>query len=750
MTRLTIIAALLAAGLASAQVTRPLPHHPGNVIVPQTRAFVPGAAVRMSRVEADVSITGRIGVTTLIIHLENPSPQRLEAELLVPVAPGATVRGFTFKGAGAESTAALLPRDEARNLYNSIVARERDPALLEFAGYDLVRSSVFPVEPRGSQWVRLQYENLLEADGPRVDYTLPRSESLEYAVPWTLTVGIAAQTPISTVYSPSHEIDVRRVGPSLLTARVAGNDPLAPGPFRLSYLLEEENVSASVMACPSEDGSGGHFLLLAGLPAELRPEAGRAPQPREITLVLDRSGSMNGEKLAQVKEAALQIIAGLDDGEWFNVIVYNESVDRFSDAPLRRTADSETRAREYISGIRARGGTNISDALRFALEQRPAPDALRIVLFLTDGLPTVGQTAEKDIRDIAVNRNPHNRRLFTFGVGADVNTPLLEKLADATRGRAAFVLAGEDVEVKVAQVFRRLSVPVLAEPRLSVLDANGRRAPGRVRDVTPLVLPDLFEGDQLVVLGEYIGEAPLRFELDGVYLGRRQTFLLPCALDRPHREHSFVPRLWASRKIALLIDAIRSMGADIATGSAASSLHADPRAKELIDEIVRLSTEFGILTEYTAFLAQEGVELADIPLVNRMGAQLLDQRAQKVRSGVESVNQELNQIKMKNLSALNHKNAFLDAQLRKVEENRVQQTNDLAFFRRGAAWVDSRVARKTAAPAPDQTVDFGSPEFFRLLERLVQLNRQGALALRGDIVIEVDGRTILIRGPHTP
>jgi Ca-activated chloride channel family protein len=415
------------------------------------------------------------------------------------------------------------------------------------------------------------------------------------------------------VYSPSHRLEVQRPDPHTILAKTVEEAVREPGPFRVTYLPEAGGVTASLLAYPDPKVGGGYFLLLAGLPAEAPAKRRTTAIKREVTLVLDRSGSMNGDKIKQVREAATQIIAGLENGESFNILPYNEAVDEFSPTPVEKNAQTEAAARKYLEGIQARGGTNIHDALVEALRPKPQPEALPIVLFLTDGLPTVGNTSEAAIRDLAVKANPHKRLIFTFGVGVDVNTPLLDKLADQTRATATFVLPREDVEVKVGQVFRRLEGPVLADPELAVLDSANQPAVGRTRDLLPSRLPDLFSGDQLVLLGQYIGEDPLSFRLSGNYLGRKRTFSFNFTLDKASTRNAFVPRLWASRKIGVLIDAIRSLGAD---QQFSAQPHPpvnpnDPRMKELVDEVVRLSQEFGILTEYTAFLAREGNDLTD-------------------------------------------------------------------------------------------------------------------------------------------
>ncbi|MBL7223589.1 MAG: hypothetical protein ISS72_07040, partial [Candidatus Brocadiae bacterium] len=285
-----------------------------NIIVPQARAYSSvrrEAPVEITAVKAGVVILEQAATTTMDIDLKNPGSTRQEAELIVPVPDGAVVRGFTFQGAAKEAVAQVLPKAEARKTYDAIVAKVRDPALLEFIGYNLVRSSVFPVPARGTQRVRLTYEHLLSADGSRIDYTLPRSESLDYKVPWDVSVRIKSKTAISTVYSPTHELEKKRLSKSVISARIAAKARTEPGPFRLSYLLGRDGVTASLLAYPDPKTGGGYFLLLAGLPATPRIKGDAPTIKREVTLVLDRSGSMNGEKLEQAREASLQVLAGL-------------------------------------------------------------------------------------------------------------------------------------------------------------------------------------------------------------------------------------------------------------------------------------------------------------------------------------------------------------------------------------------------------------------------------------------------------
>jgi Ca-activated chloride channel family protein len=735
---------------AAAQV----PHAAGlpanaHLVLPQaSRVWHPdrrvASEVRVTAVEVGVVIDNGVAATTMEVALSNPGAGPAESVLLLPVPDGATVAAFDFQGVGTEAAAKLLPKDEAKATYDGIVAKLRDPALLEFAGYNLVRSSVFPVPARGTQKVRLTYEHVLPADGDRVDYVLPRSENLTAAtVPWSVSVRIKGRRPLSGIYSPSHEVAVQR-DPSGTAAsvRVAEASRTEPGPFRLSYLMQGGAVSATMFAYPDPKTGGGYFLLLAGVPAKVRTaEATAAPVKREVTLVIDTSGSMAGEKMEQVRAAALQVVEGLAKGEAFNIIDYNTGVSSFAEKPVIKDDDTPEAARRYIRRLEAEGGTNIHDALVEALRPAPRPGMLPLVLFLTDGQPTIRVTSESALREVAAKANVHNRRLFTFGVGYDINGPLLTALARESRATGTFVLPRENVEEKVSQVFRRLSGLVLASPTLKVVGAGGTVDTRAVRDLQPARQPDLFEGDQLVVLGRYTAEGKLKFRLEGEYLGSARAFEFEMDTASATVRNAFVPRLWASRKIATLVEEIRAAGA--AAKPAAGGVPADPRFKELTDEIVRLSTEFGVLTEYTSFLALEGTDLSMKDKVLAEAAGRLHGRAYASRAGVGAVNQELNNNTQAAQSCLNRRNGHWDAGMNRVEVTTVQQVCDRTLYRRGGMWVDA--ANLDRGLHADAIIVFGTPEFDALMTRLVREGRQGLVSLSESTLLDLDGKKVLVK-----
>ncbi|MFK7739735.1 MAG: VIT domain-containing protein [Planctomycetota bacterium] len=711
------------------------------VLTPRGYATPP---VRVTAARAKITIRDRAATTTLEFELHNPVASRAqEAVLLLPVPDGAAVSQFAFDGAASEPTAKILPRDEARRLYDQITARLQDPALLEFAGYGCLRSSVFPVPANGRQKIRLTYDHVLKSDGARVDYLLPRSEMLAQGVPWQIEVDVTARTTLGLAYSPSHELNQQRRGQKRMSLAVTKRSQGDPGAFRFCFTTAANAAepTAALFTYPDPTIGGGYFLLLAHSPKIERAEALR----REVTIVLDRSGSMAGRKLAQAKAAALQVLEGLADGEGIQVIHYGNDVGKAFAQPVAKSAESMAKARAFVSGIRPHGGTNIHDALLESLRPKAMAGTLPLVLFLTDGLPTVGPTSERDLFALIEKGNAAKRRVYCFGVGNDVNVPLLDRIADATRAVTTYVQPEEDVEVKVARTFARLDHPVLASPELRTVDADGELA-ARTAEVLPRRLADLFAGDQLVVLGQYRGEDNLRFELSGRTPSGPKAYRFELPVTSATTAHAFVPRLWASRQIAFLVDELRQQGGDHGArwSSQRRDPFADPRLRELRDEILRLSTRYGVLGEYTSFLATEGSQLDNWSALQIACQQNLSGRAVTTRVGASAVNQAQNLWFQKGQTFANPRNCYVNDELKVVEGGAVQQLCDRAFFRRGNRWFDSAsvLAQKLGH---DEVIAFGSPAFEALKTSLRSQGRGALLSLPGEILLAVDGKNLLVQ-----
>jgi len=728
---------LLLSTLASARQT----HAPGTALdarqwiapTARSRAFATVESVHVTGLAARVRIDGLVAHTTLRVALANASDRPAEAELLLPVPDGAVIDHFDFQGGGSSASARLLAADEARRTYDEIVARLRDPALLEFAGAAAVRSSVFPVPAGSTQTIELGYHELLPHDGARVDYELLRSAALGATVPLDLELEVLGDA--ATVYSPTHAL--QPVEQDALRSRYrADASLLESGSFRCA-VLSGTGPRAALYACPDEEGPGGTFLLFAGVSPRAALETSLA---REVTVVLDRSGSMAGQKFEQARTAALQVLEGLRAGESFRIVDYSDAAAASSNASVTKSPESIAAARAYLAGLTTGGGTNVAAALSLALAPSAAAGTVPVVLFLTDGRPTVGAQSELELRALVQTENHSNRRLFTFGVGHDVNAPLLDHLALGSRATSSYVRPGEDVERVVGALFRRLSGPVMAGLELAVRGADGAEDATLLRDLVPQQLPDLFAGEQLVLVGRYTAARALTLEIRARSGG--EPLRLTADLARASRRNEFVPRLWATRRVGELTDAIRQVAGE---GRDTATLLADSRTRELADEILRLSLQYGILSEFTSFLAREGSPLVGWSELEHEARANLVLENERERTGALAVQIGQNNMTMQQRNYPNNPNVMLQGgQL--ISTLSVAPVQHGALFQRGTEWIEGRVLSDLggAEPARPRTVVIGSDEHRRLVDELVEDGRADIAAQervlfrhRGELVRQV-------------
>lgn len=735
MTRLRFLCPVIVAtailSLAPPQVSAQQPSWSDGILTPQFGCRFNGkkGSVQLLSVAAKVRVIEQVALTTCTLRVRNNLDKQSVVDLMMPVPGEATIR-VARVSPGNDLKAMLIGEEASRRAWLSASHWTSSSAFVEFFGFNQIFVPKLSLPPESTILVTIQYEQILSrVASQRLDYVLPRSESSDQ-IPWTLNFRASSSQALAAIYSPSHKLMTRRKGAGVLVASLNKTAKLEPGPIRVSVLqAKKDSVSATLFTYP--DAKGGTFLLFAGVP-EKTEAMKKKSQRREITFVLDRSGSMRGSKLAQAKEAALQLIAGLEDGERFSVIDYSHSIDSFRGSPVPKNAQNLALVESYLKSLKARGGTNMSDALSVALSAKPAKGYLPIVLFLTDGVPTLGTTEEQPLLALSKQSNQFGHRIFTIGVGLDVNTPLLNNLAGQSRAQSVFVTPGRSIELTVSELFRQLEGPVLSSPKIEFFEVDGQ-ASGRCTALRPSQLADLFEGDQLIVLGRYRGEKPVTVRVSGNFYGELKDFQFQFRLDSKDRRFHFVPRLWASRQIGFLIECIRRLGSVSDRSGAAGKGH----LKELVDEVIYLSKKYGILTEYTAFLAHESTDLSKNEQLNAVARKNFIDRAIKTRSGKSAVNQELNVNQQKKQSCLNYKNWHCDKSLNRVALGGVKKFSDRAFYRRNGCWIDSRLAERPKHLSKSKVILFGTAAYKRLILKLSAVKEQGCLSLSGDIYIKV-------------
>lgn len=536
-------------------------------------------------VSVDARVEGPTAQVTVKQLFRNDSASTLEAQYVFPLPRDAAPGSFQMTVDGQVVEGTLYDAEEARRIYEAIVRSLRDPALLEYLGRGLFQASVFPIPPGETRTVELTYEQVVGQEGGLRTLAVPLRAHVAGAAgaeAVSVRVELAGQAGLRTIYSPSHAVDVQRAGDDEAVISFEGGGRAQEQDFQLFWGTDEGAIGLNLLSYKPA-GEDGFFLLLVA------PGAGAAEQEvveRDIVVVLDVSGSMQGDKMRQAGEAVQYVVAQLNPGDRFNLITFSTGVRLWENELQEVSAAGVRDAQAWVGGVRATGATDINRALLEGLAQFEA-DGTRpaYLLFMTDGLPTQGETDVEQIIANARANKPEGRsvRLFTFGVGYDVNTDLLDVLSGEMGGRTTYVAPNAQIDEVVSAFYDQIGKPVLANV---VLEMGAQTV---VDDIYPYPLPDLFAGEQLVAAGRYRAGGAVDVELAGTVNGRPVAFVYPGQQLAERGGEPFVARLWATRKMGALLEQVRREGPN----------------DELIDAIVELSLEYGIVSPYTSYLVLE-------------------------------------------------------------------------------------------------------------------------------------------------
>ncbi len=561
----------------------------GIIIVPDTPRARPEGAVYLRQIKLDVRIEGQTAVTRVEHTFFNPTNRRLEGTFYHPLPKEATITNFHLWVGGVKTPGEVLPRDQARNIYEGIVRKMRDPGLLEFVGQGLFKARIFPIEPHADQKVEIEYAQVLRAEGGLIRYAYPfrlRGVSANRLQNAVIVANIEETVPLRSVYSPSHKIDVQNRGPQRATAGYESTGRGLDRDFVLYFSVSPKDLSVHLLPhkTPGEDG---YFLLLVSPP---RSAEASERLPKDVIFVIDTSGSMRQQRrLLQAKRALRYGIQGLGARDRFNLISFSTGVYPMARRLVPATGENKERALGAVDRLVARGGTHISKALEEALqdfEENSEAGRPRLIVFLTDGKPTMGITNRNELLSAITRRNRQQVRIFSFGIGVDLSTRLLDELSEQNHGSSNYVDPGANMELEMSSFFDKVDYPALSGVRLDIDGID-------VYDIYPTELQDLFFGEQLTILGRYRNSGRATVTISGWKEDQKATYDFP-KLQFPRKvRHEFVPQLWAARRIAYLLEEIRKNGEN----------------QELIDEIVELGQRYGIPSPYASYLVVEDSEM---------------------------------------------------------------------------------------------------------------------------------------------
>lgn len=544
----------------------------------------PGVDVRLDQSLAikyhhvDIQIKDQVATTRVDQVFVNDNPWTAEGTYIFPLPEGAAVSDFVMWVDGKAVHGEILEADEARTIYDDVVRRMKDPALLEYVGRKALKASVFPIPPGEERKIELEYSQILPVENGLVHYIYPLSTERFSSRPLedlVVRAQIESREPLKAVYSSRHEVSIDREDDYHALLGLEQSDVLPDRDFELFYTISSEKIGLNLLSF-KEEGQDGFFLLLAAPDVKVNEEE---IVVKDIILVLDTSGSMQGEKMDQAKEAARYVLNHLNPLDRFAIVSFATTTRSFS--PSLEPAAQADKGKDFLDRLEAMGSTDINramiEAVGLAEEVRPTT-----LIFLTDGLPTEGVTVTGAILDNVAREAPDNVRIFSFGVGDDVDTDLLDQISLDHGGASTYVRPGEEIDEEVSAFYRRVKMPVLSDLSLDWGDII-------VDQVYPQRIPDLFAGSQLIMLGRYREGGPAKITLKGMVNQEERSYTYEDLSFRKEGGDDFIPRLWATRAVGYYLTQIRLYG----------------EKQEWIDSIVALSTRYGIITPYTSFLVQE-------------------------------------------------------------------------------------------------------------------------------------------------
>ena len=517
-------------------------------------------------------INNGYAITTVEEKLTNHMDIAIDDKFNFLIPDEAFISGFVLIIDGKEYRADVLPKEEAAEKYADAVSKGRTAGLLEEKNSNLFSYSL-NFAAKQSIIVRLTYEQALKKTMGEYEYVL-FLRSTHTVDELSVTVNITSENDIISLETPGFTgANVKYLSTTRGQITYSTNG-LPNSDLRATFITNNPPLNGNMLFYNT--GSQG-YLMHTFSPSE--EELGSKPLSKDIIFVVDKSGSMRGQKIIQVKKVFTEIISDLPPDDNFNIIFFESYGVAFSDSLMEADAKNKADAVNFINGLIADGGTNINDALLQALAMfNPESERVPIIVFLTDGEPTVGTTSPYMIRQNIKNANNAEVSIFTivFGNTHESNYNFLRVMSLENYGTSEWFFADDTAEQQISGFYETISTPLITDMEFAYT--------GQVTDIVNTGANNLFAGSDAIVLGKYpLDTSTITSEVAATTRnGNRNfqnTFNVP---SQP--ENSFIPRLWAYTRIKRLQDRIDVEG----------------ETESLVSEITDISLEFEFVTPYTS------------------------------------------------------------------------------------------------------------------------------------------------------
>src|SRR5579885_319073 len=535
--------------------------------------------------DVKVEIKDQVAKTFITQTFSNDTDLNLAGTYLFPLPDDTTFSSFSLHIDGKPVEGKILEANVARQQYEEIVRRMVDPGLLEYADYKTVRARIFPIPAHGTKTVQLEYTQLLKAENGLLKYRFPLKSKIDDAPADEIKVAAKLSSPqgLRTIWSPSHTINTSRLDDNTAKVSMQETDVLPDKDFLLYYSISNNEMAANLITHKAE-GEDGYFLLSLTPPVKAKTVIGK-----DIVLVADTSGSMTGEKMDECKKALKFVINALTPADRFGLVEFNTDAESFKPNLVQATPENKKAACEYIEELTPRGGTNIAEAISIG-KTLLAGNSTKpgYMIFMTDGEPTVGERDAGKLVSMAGGKR--DIRIFDFGIGYDINTKLLNKLAEAHHGTAQYIEPDESLETSLSSFYDKIKNPVLSDVKIAYDNID-------VKNIYPRDVKDIFAGSQVLLLGRYKKGGAAKISLSGTVNGAAKQYSFQVNFSTSQADNTQLARLWAMRRIGYLTEVAQANGEN----------------REVIDEIVDLSKKHGIISQYTSYLVTDPSENHRLP-----------------------------------------------------------------------------------------------------------------------------------------
>ena len=703
-------------------------HANGRLIIPvppiPRQHFQP---LVLERQEVRTTIEGQIARTHIKQIWRNNNHMQLEGEFLFPLpADRATMSDFVLWMDGKKLTFETMEAGKARNIYEDIVRQMRDPGLLEHAGDGLLKCRIYPIPANGTKEIELEYREVIIKEGTLAKYAFPLEiRGLSNPIGTLLVdIEINSSTPMGRIYSPTHDIGIDMRDSKHARATLEKSSYMPTREFVL-FMTHPQKEFGVELITHKPSGEDGYFLGLIS-PRFDYDSSGQKPIPKDFLFILDTSGSMEGNKIKQAKEALKYILRNLNPDDRFGVIDFSSDVRKFRDTLSSVSAVND--ALSYVDGLAAVGGTYIDGALKEGLNFVSNSDRPFYIIFLTDGLPTIGDQNTDNILRNAEKANERDARVFSFGVGDDVNISFIDKLARENGGASSNVAPSEDLEIPLSNLYQKIKSPVLTDLEL---DISGIK----VYDIYPKDLPDLFKGSQLIITGRYTGSGDATINMKGKLGGASSKTFTYSKKFSNDDENTFIPPLWANRKVGYLLNQVRLYGEN----------------QETIDQVIKLAKRYGIITPYTSYLVLEDSSIpppmTPMPMeMSRSGRNPASPGWQGsggaggMAGGVVKGKAARNVSKSLSMKEEAESMDAIDYDDEGSAQEKVQHVEDKTFVLKDGYWVDSKYDPDDKLKEVE--IEFMSDEYFNLMDKFPDIGEY--LAVGDNVKLVWEGKVYII------